>query len=61
MLGWRENERGKKMREENGVRGSIFPCLNEEKIGEERKERGKVGGPHAPFYFQVFSPKMERL
>ena len=39
----RENGRGKKMREENEVRRSILPCLDVEKMGEERKEERKSG------------------
>ena len=61
VLGWRENERGKKMGEENGV-GEVFSLAW---IGRkwERKEkgRGKVGGPHVPFSCQVFPPKMGGL
>ena len=41
VLGWRENGRGKKMGEKNGVRGSVFPCLDGEKMGEERKGERK--------------------
>ena len=57
----RENGRGKKMGEENGV-GEVFSLAwIERKWERKEKGRGKVGGPHAPFSSRIFPPKMERL
>ena len=55
VLGWRENGRGKKMGEENGVRGSIFPCLDGEKMGEERKGERKSWWATCPIFLPKFS------
>ena len=61
VLGWRENGRGKKMGEENGVRGSIFPCLDEEKMGEERKGERKSGWATCPIFLPSFSSQNEGI
>ena len=61
VLGWRENGRGKKMGEENGVGGVFSLAWMGRKWERKEKGRGKVGGPHAPFSSQVFPPKMGGL
>ena len=47
--------RGKKMGDGNGMRGSIFSCLDVEKMGEERKGERKSGWATCPIFLPKFS------